>query len=252
MGKLPIALQLYTVRDDAAKDYAGTIAAVAQIGYSGVELAGHGGLSVHALKTLLDDNGLKIAGSHVGIDVLERDIAKVIDENLALGNPNIVVPYLSEDRRKGLEGYKKTAVVLNEVGETLRSHGLTLSYHNHAFEFELLEDGQIGLDVIFKNTDAALVKAEVDTYWVLVGGQDPVEFIKKMPGRAVLLHIKDRNPEDGSFAEIGTGNLPLEAIIAAAPEAGTTWLIVEQDVCKRPPLDSVRISYENLKAKGYA
>src|SRR4051812_11383027 len=109
MAKLPIALQLYTVRDDAARDYAGTIRKIAEIGYSGVELAGFGGLSVQALKSLLDDNNLKIAGSHVGIDVLEREIAKVIDENLSLGNSKVVVPYLSNERREGSEGYRKTA-----------------------------------------------------------------------------------------------------------------------------------------------
>jgi sugar phosphate isomerase/epimerase len=252
MSKLPIALQLYTVRDDAAKDFAGTIASVAEIGYHGVELAGHGGLSVMALKNLLDDHNLKVAGSHVGIDVLERETAKVIDDNLALGNSTVVVPYLSDERRKGVEGYRKTAEVLNRLGETLNSHGLTLAYHNHAFEFEPLEGGVIGLDVLFQNTDPSLVKAEIDTYWVLVGGQDPVAYINKMPGRVALLHIKDRNPEDGSFAEVGTGNLPLDAIIEAAPASGATWLIVEQDVCKRPPLDAVKISLDNLKARGYA
>ena len=97
-----------------------------------------------------------------------------------------------------------------------------------------------------------LVKAEVDTYWALVGGQDPVAFIQKHKGRVPLLHIKDRDRTDGSFAEVGTGDLPLDALIAAAPEVGVEWLIVEQDSCKRPPLESVKISYDNLKAKGYA
>jgi len=252
MAKLPIALQLYTVRDDAAKDYAGTIKKVAEIGYSGVELAGHGGLGVQALKSLLDDTGLRIAGSHVGIDVLEREIGRVIDENLSLGNRTVVVPYLSNERREGADGYRRTAAVLNEIGEALLAHGLTLAYHNHAFEFEPLENDEIGLDILLQNTDPAFVKAEIDTYWVLVGGQDPVEYIKKYSGRVTLLHIKDRDPETGTFAEVGTGNLPLDAIVEAAPSVGATWLIVEQDTCQRPPLDSVRISFENMKARGYA
>lgn len=252
MAKLPIALQLYTVRDDAGKDFTGTIKKVAEIGYSGVELAGHGGLSVQALKSLLDDNGLGIAGSHIGIDALEKEISKVIDENLSLGNLNIVVPYLSDDRRTNSDGYKKVAAALNGFGETLRSHGMTLAYHNHAFEFEKLDNGQIGMDILLDETDPALVKAEIDTYWVLVGGKDPVEFVKKYSGRVILMHIKDRNTEDGSFAEVGTGDLPLDALIEVAPSVGTSWLIVEQDVCKRPPLEAVAISYNNLKAKGYA
>jgi sugar phosphate isomerase/epimerase len=251
MAKLPIALQLYTVRDDAGKDFAGTIKKVAEIGYSGVELAGHGGLSVQALKTLLDDNGLRIAGSHIGIDALEKEISKVIDENLALGNPNIVVPYLSEDRRADSAGYKKVAEALNGFGETLHAHGLNLAYHNHAFEFETLDNGQNGMQILLDETDPALVKAEIDTYWVLVGGHDPVAFVKKYAGRVILMHIKDRNPEDGSFAEVGTGDLPLDGLVDVAPSVGASWLIVEQDVCKRPPLEAVTISYNNLKAKGY-
>ena len=251
MAKLPIALQLYTVRDDAGKDFAGTIKKVAEIGYTGVELAGHGGLGVQALKSLLDDNGLRIAGSHIGIDALENDIAKVIDENLSLGNHNIVVPYLSDDRRQDSAGYKKVAAALNVFGETLRSHGLTLAYHNHAFEFDTLDNGQNGMEILLDETDPGLVKAEIDTYWVLVGGKDPVEFVKKYSGRVILMHIKDRNPEDGSFAEVGTGNLPLDDLVEVAPSVGASWLIVEQDVCKRPPLEAVTISYNNLKARGY-
>ncbi len=252
MAKLPVALQLYTVRDDAAKDFVGTIGKVAEIGYSGVELAGHGGLTPHALKSLLDDHGLAAVGSHIGIDVLETDLPRVIDENLTLGNSHLVVPYLSTERRQGAEGYRQTAAKLNEIGATVQSYGLTLAYHNHAFEFEPLENGEIGLDILLQNTDAALVKSEVDTYWVLVGGQDPVAFMKKYSGRVPLLHIKDRNIEDGSFAEVGTGNLPLDAIVEAAPGVGAIWLIVEQDTCKRPPLDAVRISFDNMRARGYA
>lgn len=252
MAKLPLALQLYTLRDDTARDFAGTLKKVAEMGYAGVELAGTGGLSAPELRGALDDNNLRVCGSHVGIDAMENDIAQVVSENLALGNRYVVVPYLGEDRRQGAEGYKQTAETLNRLGETLQSHGLTLAYHNHAFEFEPLENGQIGEDILLENTDPMLVKAEVDTYWVLVGGQDPVAFVRKHAGRVPLMHLKDRDKTDGSFAEVGTGDLPLDALVAAAPEVGTEWLIVEQDVCKRPPLESVKLSYDNLKAKGYA
>ena len=252
MPKLPIALQMYTVRDDAVRDYAGTVRRVAALGYAGLELVGHSGLSVRELRGLLDETGLRVCGSHIAIDQLEKDIAQVIGENLQLGNTRVVVPYLAEDRRRDADGYQKTADTLNGLGETLRAQGLTLCYHNHAFEFEPLADGRLGLDILLDNTDPMLVKAEVDTYWVLVGGQDPVAFLHKHRGRVPLLHLKDRDTTDGSFAELGTGDLPLDALIAAAPEAGVEWLIVEQDVCKRPPLEAVKISYDNLKARGYA
>jgi sugar phosphate isomerase/epimerase len=252
MPKLPIALQLYTVREDAARDFAGTLDKVAEIGYAGVELAGYNGLSVRDLKARLDDLHLFVAGSHIGIERLESDLAQVVDENLTLGNRYIVVPYLSDDRRQGAEGYKKTAELLNGFGESLQSYGLTLAYHNHDFEFRPLEDGSRGEDILLENTDPGLVKAEVDTYWVLKAGADPVAFVRQHAGRVPLLHLKDRDKTDGSFAPIGTGDLPLDALIAAGGEIGTEYLIVEQDSCKQPPLEAVKLSYENLKAKGYA
>ena len=102
------------------------------------------------------------------------------------------------------------------------------------------------------NTDPMLVKLELDTYWALIAGHDPVAGLQKFKGRVPLVHLKDRDTADGSFAELGTGDLPLDALIAAAPEVGVEWLIVEQDKCKRPPLESVKISYDHLKTKGYA
>jgi sugar phosphate isomerase/epimerase len=249
-SKLPIGLQLYTLRDALGQDFAGTIRKVAEIGYAGVELAGFGGLTAPELKRLLDDNNLRVAGSHVGLDLLEGSIAQVIDDNLTLGNQYVIVPWVGEDRRQGAEGYKKFAETLNGIGETIASHGLTLCYHNHAFEFEK-QDGEYGLDILYANTDPALVKAEIDTYWVLTGGEDPVAYVTKYSGRVPLMHLKDRDPKDGHFAEVGTGDLPLDGLIEAANKIGTEWLLVEQDVCRRDPLESVTISFQNLKERGY-
>ena len=252
MPKLPIALQMYTLRNETAKDFTGTIREVAKIGYAGVELAGTGGLSANALRGVLDENNLRVCGSHIGMDVIEATMGKVVEENLALGNSRIVIPYLGEDRRQGAAGYTATAKKMNNLGESLRSLGMTLCYHNHDFEFKKQDDGRTGMEILLAETDPMLVKAEVDTYWVLVAGYDPVEFIQSHKGRIPLMHIKDRNPADGSFAEVGTGDLPLDALIEAAPGVGVEWLIVEQDDCKGAPLDSVKLSYNNLKAKGYA
>jgi sugar phosphate isomerase/epimerase len=162
------------------------------------------------------------------------------------------VPYLAEERRKTADDYKKLAATLNEFGATLQASGLTLAYHNHDFEFKPLDNGQLGEDILLENTDPALVKAEVDTYWVLKAGHDPVAFIQKYAGRVPLIHIKDRDKTDGSFAPVGTGDLPLDALVAAAPGVGAEYLIVEQDVCKGSAIEAVTLSYNNLKAKGYA
>lgn len=252
MPKIPIGLQLYTLRDDMAADFAGTLRKVADIGYAAVELAGYGGLSVRELSGLLADNHLQVAGSHIGLETLESGMAKVIEENLALSNTHIVVPYLAEERRKTADDYKKVAETLTEFGATLQTAGLTLCYHNHDFEFTPLEDGQLGEDILLASSDPNFVKAEVDAYWVMKAGLDPVAFVKKHSGRVPLMHIKDRDTTDGSFAPVGTGDLPLDALIAAASEIGTQYLLVEQDVCKGPALEAVTLSYNNLKAKGYA
>ena len=252
MPKIPIALQMYTLREEMEKDFAGTIRKVAEIGYAAVELAGHGGLSIQELSGLLADNHLKVAGSHIGLEALESDLPKVIGEAQALGNRHVVVPYLSDDRRRTSDDYKKVAELLNTYGESLSRSGLTLCYHNHDFEFKALENGQMGEDILLDNTDPLFVKAEVDSYWVLKAGQDPVAFIQKHTGRVPLLHIKDMDPADDSFAPVGTGKLPLDALIAAAPGVGVEYLIVEQDVCKGSPIEAVTLSYNNLKAKGYA
>ncbi len=252
MPKIPIGLQLYTLRDDMEKDFAGTLQKVAGIGYAAVELAGYGGLSMRELSGLLADNHLAVAGSHVGLDALETDLHKVIDENLSLGNKNIVVPSIAQERRRTTEDWKTVAGVMDGLGETLQIAGMTLCYHNHDFEFRPLEDGQLGEEVLLSSTDPLFVKAEVDAYWIMKAGLDPIAFIKKHIGRVPLIHVKDRDLTDGSFAPVGTGDLPLDALIAAALEVGTQYLLVEQDVCKGPALDAVTLSYNNLKAKGYA
>jgi sugar phosphate isomerase/epimerase len=252
MSKLPIGLQLYTVRDDAARDFVGTVKKVAEIGYTGVELAGTGGLTIEQFKTLMTDTNLTVAGAHTGLEKLETEMNQVVDENLAIGNSTIIVPFLAKNRREDAAGYRLVAEALNTIAEQLAPHGLELSYHNHAFEFERQDTGERGIDILLNNTNPKLVNFEFDAYWVMVGGDDPVAMLSRNAGRVPNLHIKDRDPSDGSFAEIGTGDLPLDDLIAAANTSGVKWLVVEQDVCKRPPLEAVKLSFDNLKARGYA
>jgi sugar phosphate isomerase/epimerase len=252
MSRIPIGLQLYTVRDDAARDFVGTVKKVAEIGYAGFELAGLGGLTVERLNALLKETNLQVAGAHIGLDRLETDLNQVIEENLGIGNNTIIVPFVAKNRREDAAGYRQVAESLNNIAELLEPHGLSLSYHNHAFEFERQDTGERGIDILLNNTDPKRVNFEFDAYWIMVGGDDPVSFVSRNAGRVPNLHIKDRDTTDGSFAEIGTGDLPLDALIAAAEKSGTKWLVVEQDVCKRPPLEAAKLSFDNLKARGYA
>ncbi|MCL5283604.1 MAG: sugar phosphate isomerase/epimerase [Armatimonadetes bacterium] len=252
MAKIPVAAQMYTVRDVAAKDFVGTFKEVAKIGYAGVELAGDGGFSAKELRALLEDLNLKIAGNHVGIEKLETALDEAIHYNRELGNPNIVVPYMPEPRRADANGWRQTAKLLNQFGQRCKEAGMVLCYHNHSFEFQKFE-GKYGLEILMEETDPSLVYAEVDTYWVQHGGEDPAAFIRRYPGRARLLHLKDMaNDAERSFAEVGEGILDFKAIFAAAEVGKTEWYIVEQDVCKRPSINSLRISFENLKKWGIA
>jgi sugar phosphate isomerase/epimerase len=247
-----VSVQLYTVRDLLAKDFAGTVKQVAQIGYKAVEMAGYGNLkSAAEAKKALDDAGLKVSGSHASIDLLEKDLDKVLDENQMLGNTNVVCPWIPENRRKDADGWKRVAQSLNGIGRAVHERGMTFAYHNHSFEFQPF-DGKKGYDILWENTEPHLVKAEVDVYWVKHGGEDPVERINKLGERVLLLHLKDMAAgPDKKFAEVATGILDFKAILAAADKVGAQWGCVEQDNCYgAPPLDAIKVSLENLKKLG--
>lgn len=248
MARIPIALQMYTVRDLTAQDYAGTYREVARLGYDGVEIAGTGGLSAAEMKALLQECHLRPCGSHVGLDLLENELNAAIDYNLAIGNPYIVCPFLPQERRADADGYRAVAESLNRIGAECRRQGIGFAYHNHAFEFEQFE-GITGMSILLENTDPELVKAEVDTYWVLYAGGDPAAFLRRHAGRCPLVHLKDMEAgPERAFAPIGTGVLPLGEIAAAAPVAGAEWYIVEQDRCKQPSMECAQLSLTNLRA----
>lgn len=241
---IPVAVQLYTLREETNKDFAGTLEKIAEIGYKGVEFAGYGGLTASKLKNVLEKLGLKAAGSHVGLDLLKDRIDEVIDYNLEIGNKYIVCPWNQYNSRYD---YIETAGLFNKIGEKCKEEGFQFCYHNHNHEFASY-NGEYGLDILYRKTDPELVMAEIDTYWVKYAGLDPAEYIKKYSGRTPLIHLKDMdNSEDRVFTEIGNGILDFNSIINASQDSGAEWFIVEQDVCKRPAIESVKISFENLK-----
>ena len=250
--KLPIALQMYTLRDDATSDFAVTLEKVAQIGYQGVELAGLHGLDAAAVRNLLDSNNLFAVGTHTGLDAIESSIQQVIDDNLILGSRYVSVPYLADNRRTSIDDYKKLAEILNGFGMKFQSAGLGLAYHNHAFEFEKLGGSEYALDVLFGATDPQFVKVELDTFWVKKAGVDPAAYMGKYAGRVPLIHLKDMTPEpEATFAPVGEGTMDFQSIFDAAGAAGGEYYIVEQDMSKTiPPMEAVTLSYNNLKKMG--
>lgn len=254
MSKIPVGIQLYTLRDDCAKDFKGTIKAVAGMGYHGVELAGDGGLSAPEMKALMAENNLQVAGSHASLDDLRSKFDEVAEFSLTIGNKRVVCPYLPQDfQDKGAAGFREAGKMLDEIGAKLGEKGLSLSYHNHSFEFKGKEDGKFFLDVLLASACPKNLKAEIDTYWIQHGGCDPIEYIKTYSGRIELLHIKDMlADENKSFAEIGAGILNWDGIFKAAEEAGVAWYLVEQDLCSGPPIESAKKSIEFMKSRGMA
>lgn len=246
------AIQLYTLRDLTAKDFAGTMKAVAKLGYKFVETAGYGDLkTAKAAKKAIDDAGLKASSGHFGIDLLEKNIEQVIADAQTLEIDTVVCPWLPEDRRKDARAYEATAKALETAGSHLHQHGIVLAYHNHAFEFDKF-GGKYGLDILYGNTAPHLVVAEIDVYWVKFAGVDPAEYCDKLGQRVRLLHLKDmaEGPEK-RFAPVGTGIIDFKPILKVAEKHDVRWGIVEQDqMYGTPPLEAIETSIENLRKWG--
>lgn len=251
--KLPLAAQLYTLRDLTRHDFPGTLHRLREIGYTAVELAGYGNLpSAKQAKRACDDAGLTICAAHTSLDSLEQNPAAVLDEFDTLGTTNVVVSYMPEPRRRDANGWRHAAETMDRIGADLRAQGFTLAYHNHSFEFHLFSDEgphRSGMDIFWDHTHPDHVKAELDVYWLAHGGQDPVEVINRFGKRALLLHLKDMAAgPDRKFAPVGEGILNFKAILKAAAKHGVKYGAVEQDDCYGVnPLDAIRTSFDNLQ-----
>ncbi len=249
-GSGTLTVQLYTLRDDTAKDFPGTLKQVADAGFAAVEFAGYGKHTPAELRTVLDGLGLKAAGAHVGLHLLEGDLDQAIEDVVTLGASNIACPYLTEDRRKSADDYKRLGEQLSKIGERCKQAGLQLSYHNHDFEFQKF-DGKYGLDILFDAADPTLLNAELDLGWVMHAGVDPVAYVHKYSGRVPTLHFKDMSGRsDFLFAPTGEGILPLAELVTAGRQAGAEYFIVEQDLTEGPAIDAVRTGAKNLQALG--
>jgi len=246
-AKKPVlAVQMYTLRDLAQNDMIGALRSVKEIGYDGIELAGFGNASPQEVKDAVDELDLQIVSAHAGFDALQNDPESVIEESRIMGNQFVVCSSLPQEKRGSAAGYIETGQVLNVAGARLREAGLQLCYHNHNFEFDDKFDEGYGFDLIYENSEPRNLQAEIDTYWVQKGGENPAQYIRKYAGRAPLIHIKDMS-QDGDFTEIGNGTLDWPAIFSASRSGGAVAYIVEQDTCPGDPLDSLRLSFENFQ-----
>ena len=245
----PLAVQLYTLRELTAKDFAGTLKEVRDAGYGAVEFAGCGGLGAGELKRMLSDLGLATAGSHVGLDALESDFSQTTDYYEQICCLNLVVSAPPPGFERTADQWTRLGRRLGEMAPRCAGRGFKLAYHNHDFEFETF-DGVTGHELLFRAAGPGL-GAQVDTYWVQYAGGDPAALIRKLKGQVHSLHLKDMSagPERHDV-EVGEGTLDWEDILQAGVEAGAEWHIVEQDECRNPHLQSVRTSVENLRRMG--
>jgi len=264
MMRLPIALQLYSVRDEVKKDFEGTLQKVKEMGYDGVELSGLDGRDPTEVKRLLDEIGLLCPSSHA--PVAEQEEEGAFERYAQAGVRFVAVPWM--DYGTDSEKLAQNIETVRRLAERAAKAGLTLVYHNHDFEFRRV-NGKAILDILYEEIPAPLLQTQLDTCWVKFAGEDPVAYLKKYTGRAPLVHLKDfwsdgkngvapydligktseaRKKTNFEFRPIGHGMQNVPAIIQAAEAAGAEWLIVEQDESPcRPTLEAARMSIDYLR-----
>jgi sugar phosphate isomerase/epimerase len=244
-----IAVQLYTLRDllqDPSR-VGGVLGRLREIGYRAVEVAGLGPTAQERLSAELARAGLVACAAHVPLERLVADVDAVGAQCKEWGCRYVVVPSLPDEYRSQ-EGYRRFASEAVAFAERLRSFGLQLAYHNHSHELERY-GRQTALELLLASTSTESLQAELDTYWLQYGGANPATWIRRYRRRVPLVHLKDMVVVQGRTvdAEIGEGNLDWPEILAACRDAGTEWLVVEQDQPRRDPMESVAISYVNLE-----
>jgi len=254
-----IGLQLYTVRDLMKQDFDGTLAKVAATGYKEVEFAGYFDHSPKDVRAAVDRHGLTAPSAHIDYKSLSDDkFPAVIEAAKVVGHEYLVNPWIEEEIRKQPDAWKHAAETFNRAGEASKKAGIQFAYHNHWFEF-LPVNGKLPYDILLTECDPNLVKMELDLCWITVGGQDPLKYFDRYPGRFPLVHVKDvkRIPpvtaggaqDFGSsmkdMTEVGSGIIDWKKIFAQSDKAGIKHYFVEHDNPKKP-LESIKTSYDYL------
>jgi len=263
---MKIALQLYSIREDAARDLLGCLRQLKSWGYDGVELAGFYNHNPAEFKQMLDEVGLIAISAHVPME----EIFETFDDYKVVGCEYIAIPWLSGNQAPGGENFAETMKNIEKIGKAAKEAGLMLLYHNHDFEFRKI-DGKYGLDVMYDSIPADVLGVQPDTCWIKVAGVDPAEYVKKYAGRVPLVHLKDfilgtaktgamyqlignenndlPSKEGFDYRPLGQGLQDIPSIIEAAKSAGTEWLIIEQDESTTcPPLEAAKTSMEFINS----
>lgn len=242
-----IGLQLYTVRHLMEKDVEGTLRRVADIGFREVEFAGHFNRSARALRATLDGLGLTSPASHLGLDDFSRsNAARTFDDAATLGHTHVVVAWIDASLRKTVDDWKHLAERFSTIAEMAKRHGMGFAYHNHEYDHVPI-GGRVPLDVVLESSDPALVRLELDLYWMTRGGGDWRSYFARWPGRIPMVHVKDSaGPPEHEMRDVGAGKIPFAQIFAQRERAGIQHFFVEHDE-PADPIASITASYEYLR-----
>jgi sugar phosphate isomerase/epimerase len=227
MKNYKTGIQLYTVREALGEDFKGTMAKLAKLGCDGVEFAGNNsGMNPEELKSFLDDLGLQACGWHTSLEDIGNADSDVYQYAKALGFKYVTTSLCGKVESEWLETIEQVKV----AAKVAKDQGLQFTYHNHAQEFQKI-DGEYALDLLYAATDPEEVKAELDTYWVKKGGEDPASYLRKYADRLPQIHMKDMDGDSGTFVALGTGSIDFDSVKEVAIAANSEWLIYEQDSC---------------------
>lgn len=246
-----IAAQMYTLREftQTPEGLRTAFQKLKAIGYKAVQISGIGPIDPQLVKQYADEAGLAICATHVSWDRLTNDLETLAAEHKLWNCKYIGLGSLPAEYRTSLEGYRSFVRLASDIARTLqKEHGLQFIYHNHDFEFERV-DVVTGIEVLLEESDAEALGFELDLYWVQAGGGNPVDWVRKVQGRMQVVHLKDMAivGRQQVFAEIGEGNMNYPDIIKTCRETGVEWYVVEQDVCRRDPFESLEISLNYLQ-----
>ncbi len=236
-------VQLYTLRDRLENELESTLAAVAAIGYTEVELFQLHGLTASAMRSILDAEGLRATSSHYPIQAFREALDATVEGAVELGQSLMVLPSIPADERTP-DGLARVADDLSRAGERARAAGLRVGYHNHDWEMRPLPDGRLPIDVLLDRADAALVDWQMDIFWTVHGGADPLAMLDARGDRITSVHVKDRTA-DGDMVDVGDGVIDFASVLGEAASLGLSHAYVEHD---RPgdSVESVRRSYDHL------
>jgi sugar phosphate isomerase/epimerase len=236
----PIGVQLYTVRAEMTNGVESTLERVAAIGYEEVEFAGYFGHSPTEIREMLARTGLRSPATHIPPNFEVDAWSKILDDSNEIGHEYVVVASIPQSMRSSLDAWRETGAAMSRAGDRARSAGLQYAYHNHDFEFEEME-GRVAFDVFCEESDLEFVKIELDLFWIIHGGQDPIEFMDRWPGRIPLVHVKDRTA-GGDMVDVGAGVIDWAGIFEHAENGGVEHFFVEHDT-PDGPLRSIAASY---------